>query len=75
MIMMIEYNDELKDTIDPKCVKIRIDAWFCCKCHGYNPAIILDIEVPPQYIPAKSDRPCYNCDNITRVGTNGREIV
>ena len=62
-------------TVDPKCVFIRVDAFFCCKCHGYNPTIKLDIEVPPEYIPEKVNRDCYSCGNVTRVGTKGKGLL
>lgn len=54
---------------------IRIDAWFCCKCHGYNPMLEIDFEVPKDYIPKSTNRPCYNCGNVTRVGTSGKEVI
>ena len=65
----------MENTIDPKCVFVRLDAFFCCKCHGYNKALKLDIEVPPDYVPKSTNRECYNCGNVTRVGTTGKELV
>ena len=62
-------------TIDPNCVFVKIDAWFCCKCHAYNPVIKLDFEIPKGYIPKKTNRDCLECKNVTRVGTTGKEVV
>lgn len=54
---------------------IRIDGWFCCACHCYNPDIEIDIDCPPEYIPKKVNQKCVECDNITRVGTKGKKVV
>lgn len=54
---------------------ITIDAWFCCKCHCYNPIIVLDFEVPKEYIPKSTNRECIECENVTRVGTKGKEVA
>lgn len=61
--------------INPKNVFLKIDAWFCCKCHCYNPVIKIDMEIPPDYIPKTINRECHECKNVTRIGTTGKEIV
>lgn len=62
-------------TIVPNNIFIRVDAFFCCKCHCYNPPIKLDIEVPSEYIPKHTNRECEECKNVTRVGTKGKDVA
>jgi len=58
-----------------KLTTIKVDAYFCCKCHCYNPIIALDFEVPSEYIPKETNRPCFECGNVTRVKTRGKSLV
>jgi len=51
---------------------IKLNAYFC-KCHCYNPVIILDI--PSENLPKKIKRSCAECKVLTSVGTRGKEIV
>ena len=44
-----------------------ITAWFCCKCHAYNHAFVVTFAIDPNSIPDKADRPCVDCQNVTRV--------
>ena len=56
-------------------MSIRVDAWFCRKCHGYNPCITMCIAVIGDKLPKKIPSNCKDCGAIQKVGLTGKELV